>query len=256
MPGFGVSPRQFYESRYSGSWQRPERDAVGARFTKMWYRAFVDYVLPSLKIGRTHRVLEVGAGYGYIAPFIGNAGAEYFGVDFAFSGCQQLSQLGGGRAIQADGCHLPLMDASFDVVLCFETLEHVPDREMLMAECFRVCRAGGQVVFSCPNYCNLFLPLKLLADAGVPWCVRYMIRQPIDRTTTAFQLRALMKRYGEVLLQRAVRLAPPLFEKLESRGAYRRVNDAIFAMESRWGDRAPLNFLGLHTICVAAKRPC
>ncbi len=246
------SPREYYESRYSDAWRR-EDDSAGGRFTKMWYHAFVDYVLPSLDPGPGQRVLEVGAGYGYIAPAIRNAGSEYYGVELAFAGCQQVLQMDGCHAIQADGCHLPLTDGSFDVVVCFETLEHVPDREMLMAECFRACKTGGRVVFSCPNYCNLFLPFKLLADLGVPQFVRYMVRQPIDRTMTAFGLRALMKSRGSILGQRAVRLAPPLFERFESRNAWRKLNDAIFVLEGRWGDRAPLNFLGLHTICVAAR---
>jgi ubiquinone/menaquinone biosynthesis C-methylase UbiE len=46
---------------------------------------------------------------------------------------------------------LPFADGSFDAVLCFETVEHFPQPERLVAELSRVTRAGGSMVLTTPN---------------------------------------------------------------------------------------------------------
>jgi hypothetical protein len=82
-----------------------------------------------------------------------------------------------------------------------------------------------------------------------------MRHQIIDRTTTAFGLRSVLARHGRVLLQRGVRLHPPLFEQLDYRlspdNPALRINDLIFWLERRWGDRPPWNYMGLHTLILA-----
>jgi SAM-dependent methyltransferase len=56
----------------------------------------------------------------------------------------------GIEARLGDGQELPFDDASFDYVLCFETLEHVEAPTRLLGELARVCRPGGRVVVSIP----------------------------------------------------------------------------------------------------------
>jgi coenzyme F420 hydrogenase subunit beta len=56
---------------------------------------------------------------------------------------------------------LPLDDASFDAVLCFETVEHFPYPERLVAELGRVLRPGGTLILTTPNI--LWEPVHALA---------------------------------------------------------------------------------------------
>jgi hypothetical protein len=49
-----------------------------------------------------------------------------------------------------DICALSYDDASFDIVVTSETLEHVPDYELALAETRRVLRGGGRHVFTVP----------------------------------------------------------------------------------------------------------
>ena len=52
----------------------------------------------------------------------------------------------------ADAADLPFEDSSFDTVVSFETLEHVPDPEAVLREFHRVCRKN--IIVSVPN-CEL-----------------------------------------------------------------------------------------------------
>lgn len=56
---------------------------------------------------------------------------------------------------------LPLATASFDAVLCFETVEHLPYPERLVAELGRVTRPGGVLILTTPNV--LWEPVHALA---------------------------------------------------------------------------------------------
>jgi glycosyltransferase involved in cell wall biosynthesis/SAM-dependent methyltransferase len=245
--------RSFYEKSYATD---RRRDAYrGLRFTKMWYRAALEFCAPRVTL-RGSRVLEVGCGYGLLGTRLSQLGARFIGVDIALSAVSQFpkSSEAGCYPVVADATVLPFPDASFDLIFCMEVLEHTADPNPLLDECFRVVRPGGHLVFSCPNYFSFMFFPKLLAELGVPYFRQFVGRQFIDRWTTSFELQHLLARRGIVILQRAVRLHPPFFEKLDYRlsegNPLRRINDWIFAAESRWGDSFPLNYLGQHTLCM------
>ncbi|HVA65166.1 MAG TPA: class I SAM-dependent methyltransferase, partial [Terriglobales bacterium] len=161
-------------------------------------------------------------------------------------------------ALLADACRLPFADGSFDLVVCMEVFEHIAEPEAMLREIARVAAPGAHWLLSCPNYCNFFLPIKLLADSGIAACRRYINRQPLDHTLFAFRVRRQLARHAEVLEQRAIRLHPPLFERLDYRfGPGRglaRVNDGLFRLEQRCGAWPLVRHLGLHT-CFLLRSP-
>lgn len=63
--------------------------------------------------------------------------------------------------VPLDDYSVPLADASFDSVLCFETVEHFSSPERLVAELGRVTRPGGQMILTTPNV--LWEPVHALA---------------------------------------------------------------------------------------------
>ncbi len=251
--------RAFYETAYrTDPWGRVEdREAhlPRRRFTKMWYRAFLSHLVPLMNFA-SKRVLEVGCGNGFLAPHLCGLGAEFVGIDIALSALNQVPRSQGARCnvALADATSLPFPNGSFDILICMEVLEHVSDPNVLLSECFRVIRPLGQVVFSCPNYFNLHIFPKLLANLGGPFFRRYMRHQVIDRTLTAFGARRLVARHGTVILQRGVRLHPPMFEQLDYRlsptNPLIRINDFLFHLERSCGDVPPFNYMGLHTILL------
>jgi ubiquinone/menaquinone biosynthesis C-methylase UbiE len=56
---------------------------------------------------------------------------------------------------------LPFPDASFDAVLCFETVEHFSHPDRLVMEIGRITRSGGTLVLTTPNV--LWEPIHALA---------------------------------------------------------------------------------------------
>ena len=52
--------------------------------------------------------------------------------------------------LRGDVTHLPLGDATYDMVICLHVLEHVPDDRRAMRELFRVLTPGGRAVIQVP----------------------------------------------------------------------------------------------------------
>jgi SAM-dependent methyltransferase len=94
-------------------------------------------------------VLDVGAGSApYRAVF---AHCDYMTQDFAQLRDDQL-RYGGYTAIDlvspADA--IPVPDASFDVVVCTEVLEHVPEPIAVVREFGRIVAPGGRLILTAP----------------------------------------------------------------------------------------------------------
>ena len=98
------------------------------------------------------RVLDVATGAGFGLRMLRAAGGCPIGVDY------DLATLIGQRTpqpvpglVHADAICLPFARASMDVVVSFETIEHVPDGAALVHEIRRVLKPGGRLVLSTPN---------------------------------------------------------------------------------------------------------
>ncbi|CQD13089.1 type 11 methyltransferase [Mycobacterium lentiflavum] len=66
-----------------------------------------------------------------------------------YRGPEGLGEVADG-ARNEDICRLTYPDASFDIVLSSDTLEHVPDFRIALAETRRVLRPGGRHIFTVP----------------------------------------------------------------------------------------------------------
>ena len=93
---------------------------------------------PRRRLGR-YRLLDVGCGVKPYFPFFEPYVSEYVGVDVVENPAADL--LG---SIEA----LPVDDASFDLVLCSQVLEHGDDPAQAVRELHRVTRPGGRVLAS------------------------------------------------------------------------------------------------------------
>jgi 2-polyprenyl-3-methyl-5-hydroxy-6-metoxy-1,4-benzoquinol methylase len=100
------------------------------------------------------RVLDAGCGVGYGTEMLARAGAaEAVGVDVAAEAIEsaQRDAADGARFLVGDIRELPFDDGSFDLVVCFEAIEHVEGHERALAELARVLDDRGVLVVSSPN---------------------------------------------------------------------------------------------------------
>ena len=85
------------------------------------------------------RVLDLGCGMKPYAPLFAGRSRDYVGVDLTRSTAAD---------VLAIGEHLPFADASFDVVLCTQVLEHDPAPQETVDEARRVLAKGGLLILS------------------------------------------------------------------------------------------------------------
>jgi 2-polyprenyl-6-hydroxyphenyl methylase/3-demethylubiquinone-9 3-methyltransferase len=90
-------------------------------------------------------LVDVACGGGLMAPHVRRLGYRHVGVDIG-EGSTRTARGQGVAAVRGDALHLPLRDASADVVVAGEVLEHVRDYTAVVREVGRVLRPGGTVV--------------------------------------------------------------------------------------------------------------
>ena len=98
------------------------------------------------------RVLDVACGEGYGSALLAGAGASsVVGVDLDEATVEHARARHGIEARVGDVRSLPFEDDAFDLVVSFETIEHVEEPERALDELARVVAADGLVVVSTPN---------------------------------------------------------------------------------------------------------
>jgi SAM-dependent methyltransferase len=98
-------------------------------------------------------VVDVASGAGIGTSYLSNIGAvSCIGLDIdpeaieyakaAYHKCEFL---------QSDATETGLPDSSVDVIVSFETIEHITDQKKFLVECKRILKPNGQLICSTPN---------------------------------------------------------------------------------------------------------
>ena len=105
---------------------------------------------------RQAKVLDVACGTGYGCEMLRKAGAaSVHGVDLSPEAIEYSKKVYSSDTVTyavGDAQNLSaLADESFDVVTSFETIEHIPDVSLYLAEIRRVLKPGGIYLVSTPD---------------------------------------------------------------------------------------------------------
>jgi SAM-dependent methyltransferase len=95
-------------------------------------------------------ILENGCGVGMYVEHLAPFGGCIYGLEYDFERAAQAGQRN-PNIINAAGESLPYSDASFDLILSHEVLEHVLDDRLAVCEMLRVLKPGGRAVIFVPN---------------------------------------------------------------------------------------------------------
>ena len=121
--------------------------------------ALIRRLLPADAIRR--RCLEVGSGTGRISRELKPLVAELVVSDVSAQLARTVGEKLGVSWRQADACRLGFPDASFDLVVSSECIEHTPDPRLALREMARVLLPGGALVVTSPN--KLWFPVLQLS---------------------------------------------------------------------------------------------
>lgn len=101
-------------------------------------------------ISNGSKVLDIGAGSCPHRKLFSHC--EYFSQDFAqLSDNQIQNQLGYGKIdFVSDILNIPVPDKSFDIILCTEVIEHIPDPISAIKEISRILKPEGTLLITAP----------------------------------------------------------------------------------------------------------
>lgn len=108
----------------------------------------------ALDIVKDKVVLDIASGSGYGTKMLSSSAKKVYGVDVNEVAVNYATKHYGSKNIEykvGDGELIPLPDNSVDVVVTFETIEHIKDYEKFVAEVQRVLKPEGLAIVSTPN---------------------------------------------------------------------------------------------------------
>jgi 2-polyprenyl-3-methyl-5-hydroxy-6-metoxy-1,4-benzoquinol methylase len=140
---------------------------------------------------RVVKVLDLGAGNGGVSIALANAAFDVTAMDIVPNPDLLALRRQTGlpvRQIIGNGHCVPFGAGTFDVVVCLDTIEHVPHPERLGPEIMRVLRPGGLCMITTPaRLRHLFgrephfgIPALLLLPARAQRWVAHLLREGID----------------------------------------------------------------------------
>lgn len=124
-------------------------------FNPTWQRHVAEYALGAVFLG-SGRVLDVGCGIGHSADLL--APRRSVGVDIHTAALAAQDR----PTSAADMRRLPFANGSFSGVMSVQSIEHVPDPDVALAEMARVLEPEGDAVVITPNRLTFGRPDEII----------------------------------------------------------------------------------------------
>lgn len=129
-----------------------ERTVPGIWHENYWFRRHEVVYRHIATLVEAKDVLEAGCGEGYGARLLAGHAGSINALDYDdYATAHVRRAYPDLPVVRANLVRLPYADASFDVVVSLQTIEHLWDQAAFVAECARVLRSGGRMIISTPN---------------------------------------------------------------------------------------------------------
>jgi 2-polyprenyl-6-hydroxyphenyl methylase/3-demethylubiquinone-9 3-methyltransferase len=158
---------EYYDLNADKWWKEDETLHLSNHLNKSRFEFFERYV-PNWK---GIKVLDIGCGGGLACEFLAKRGANVSGIDLSLNSIKVAQEHAKKSNLQIDyQCgvaeDLPYEENTFDVVVCFDVLEHVEDWEKVICEIYRVLNKNGIFLFDTINktFKSKFIMIWLLED--------------------------------------------------------------------------------------------
>ena len=140
---------------------RNDRTGVCIHASKQWDYLYALRALGEADIGEDDRlkIADLGGGRGALAPYLAHQGhdVEVFDVDYLWDHqgdasiemkYRRWAREVGYRARFGSLYNVPAKSSQFDIVTCISVVEHVPHKEYVLKEAFRILKPGGLLILT------------------------------------------------------------------------------------------------------------
>jgi len=137
------------ETPFPWTGERMVTGQTGAIEAEHFHRYFL-----ARELCRGKEVLDVASGEGYGAAFLAQTARMVVGVEIDPRCVEYAISTYRSHNLQflvGEATKLPVEDHSIDVVVSYETIEHVPDHQLFLGEVKRVLRPNGFLLISTPD---------------------------------------------------------------------------------------------------------
>lgn len=175
-----------------------------------WHLARYHFAAP-YAVGK--RLLDVGCGEGYGSALLARQAREVVGVDYSPAAVMHARKAyldegaGNLRFEIADASALDSALGRFDVITCFEVIEHIENQNDVLSGLASALRPGGVLILSTPNSIveQLF---ERITDFKHPYHVGLLTPSDLRRS--------LRKHFSQVTLYGQSRRGVPLYTALKA----------------------------------------
>lgn len=183
-----------------------ERTVPGVVHENYWFARHV--AAYTFAASRAHRLrtLDAGCGEGYGTRMLADTAAHVVGVDVAPDVVAHArAAYPGLDFLEADLGRVPSPDATYDLVVSLQVIEHLPDIPGFVTEMARILRPGGEFVCATPNR------LTFTPDGDLPvnpfHTVEFTADELADQLSTHFAVHAVLGLHHGPRLRVVERLA-------------------------------------------------
>jgi len=118
-----------------------------------WFKARRNLIFWILKkYGNGKKVLDYGCGSGFLVGQLQERGFDASGVDVSKEAIDFGSEKGINNLSKIDGVLTNYPDASFDLVLAMDVIEHIKEDDLVIKELERLVKPNGILVITVPAY--------------------------------------------------------------------------------------------------------
>lgn len=129
----------------------PENEAEYRKYYLASRLQFYKRILSDLKpFCKMARLLEIGSSYGYFLEMASRAGWEAEGVEISKYACD-VARSRGCKVHQESLLSVQLLPESYDVVVMWDVIEHLPNVGPIVERCATLLRPGGALIARTPD---------------------------------------------------------------------------------------------------------
>lgn len=182
-----------------------EKETIHLKHRLHYYQNILRYMYANEFLNNGD-VLEVGCGSGFQIPHIIKSFRSYTGLDMSKNSLllfkkKYIKDIHNIKIVYGSGIDFPFKPEEFDVVLCMDVIEHVPEerRTDLLRNMRNSLKQDGKLIISAPNFLSSFGLVRKIIEIFSNWQAFSDLNPDIDDWYTPWKLKDLLTTNGFIV---------------------------------------------------------